>query len=365
MSPCAHGAYEFFEVYFNDCVYNARDAVGFAAGVLSIGAWLVAQMPQIVSNCRNRSADALSAWFLAEWLLGDTCNLIGLLLVGDQLPTMTYTAMYFICMDTVLIMQYIYYGTLQRRRERARSLCARPRPHHAPPHHRLHAPAPHTHALPPYRPLPSEASCDMEGLAVGRARGGGDPAALGDLPPDLLSGKGERQSGGAGRLAIKRARGGGSPPTLGGPPTQGAPAGGGGGGEALLRWPFLVGAHPEWARVAGMAVGWVSSAFYVGSRVSQIVKNAQRRSAEGLALSMFAAAICANCLYGAGILLRSYSAAELLGSAPWLLGSLGTVALDMVIFVQGTHYARKKCLALQQLPGSGFAADPARSPAQA
>ena len=37
---------------------------------------------------------------------------------------------------------------------------------------------------------------------------------------------------------------------------------------------------------------------------------------------------------GAGILLRSYSAAELLGSAPWLLGSLGTVALDMVIFVQ-------------------------------
>ena len=36
----------------------------------------------------------------------------------------------------------------------------------------------------------------------------------------------------------------------------------------------------------------------------------------------------------AGILLRSYSAAELLGSAPWLLGSLGTVALDMAIFVQ-------------------------------
>ena len=42
---------------------------GFVAGVLSIGAWLVAQMPQIVSNFRNRSADALSAWFLAEWLL--------------------------------------------------------------------------------------------------------------------------------------------------------------------------------------------------------------------------------------------------------------------------------------------------------
>ena len=48
---------------------SARDVVGFVAGVLSIGAWLVAQMPQIVSNFRSRSADALSAWFLAEWLL--------------------------------------------------------------------------------------------------------------------------------------------------------------------------------------------------------------------------------------------------------------------------------------------------------
>lgn len=63
---------------------------------------------------------------------------------------------YFICADTVLIMQFIYYGTLQRRRERLRSLRSRPRPHHAPPHHRLHAPSPHAHALPPYRPLPSE-----------------------------------------------------------------------------------------------------------------------------------------------------------------------------------------------------------------
>lgn len=37
---------------------------------------------------------------------------------------------------------------------------------------------------------------------------------------------------------------------------------------------------------------------------------------------------------GAGIMLRSYSWAELLGSAPWLLGSFGTVSLDIVIFLQ-------------------------------
>ena len=51
------------------------------------------QAPQIVRNARTRSASALSPWFLAEWLLGDTANLIGCLLAGDALRTMTLTAM--------------------------------------------------------------------------------------------------------------------------------------------------------------------------------------------------------------------------------------------------------------------------------
>jgi hypothetical protein len=51
------------------------------------------QAPQIIRNARTRSAAALSPWFLAEWLLGDTCNLIGCLLTGDQLRTMVFTAM--------------------------------------------------------------------------------------------------------------------------------------------------------------------------------------------------------------------------------------------------------------------------------
>jgi len=49
---------------------------------------------------------------------------------------------------------------------------------------------------------------------------------------------------------------------------------------------------------------------------------------------MFACAIAANCLYGGGILLRAYTWRDLVTSAPWLLGSLGTVILDFVIFSQ-------------------------------
>lgn len=42
---------------------------GFSLGMASILFWLVAQMPQIISNFRNQSAEALSPFFLAEWLL--------------------------------------------------------------------------------------------------------------------------------------------------------------------------------------------------------------------------------------------------------------------------------------------------------
>lgn len=43
--------------------------VGFGLGLASIAFWMVAQIPQLVANYRRKRADALSPWFLAEWLL--------------------------------------------------------------------------------------------------------------------------------------------------------------------------------------------------------------------------------------------------------------------------------------------------------
>jgi len=87
-------------------------------------------------------------------------------------------------------------------------------------------------------------------------------------------------------------------------------------------------------RLLGDVLGWASSLFYLGSRVSQICKNISRRSAEGLSLAMFGCAIIANITYGLGILLRTYTWHNLRSSLPWILGSLGTVALDFCIFAQ-------------------------------
>jgi hypothetical protein len=81
-------------------------------------------------------------------------------------------------------------------------------------------------------------------------------------------------------------------------------------------------------------LGYCSSALYLTSRLSQICKNQQRGSAEGLAISMFLTAIAANSAYGASILLRSATWPQLRSSLPWLIGSLGTVCLDLTIAVQ-------------------------------
>ena len=87
-------------------------------------------------------------------------------------------------------------------------------------------------------------------------------------------------------------------------------------------------------RVAGNCLGYISSFFYLLSRASQIFKNWQRSATEGLSLSMFACTITANLFYGAGIIVRAESWDALAVAAPWLLGSLGTVGLDLTIFAQ-------------------------------
>jgi hypothetical protein len=99
----------------------------------------------------------------------------------------------------------------------------------------------------------------------------------------------------------------------------------------------------RWRRPAGAAFGFASCALYLFSRLAQLRRNWSRRSVEGLALGMFALAIAANALYGAAILLRARAPASLAASAPWLLGSLGTVALDAAILGQARLYgARRK-----------------------
>lgn len=65
---CEAGASLWIEAWFGDCVYSAWELTSFYIGLSSLMFWLIAQVPQFISNWRFQSADALSPWFLFQWL---------------------------------------------------------------------------------------------------------------------------------------------------------------------------------------------------------------------------------------------------------------------------------------------------------
>ncbi|WZH49104.1 PQ loop repeat-domain-containing protein [Fusarium acuminatum] len=84
-------------------------------GSISLTSWICLLLPQLFANYKAKSADGLSMAFLIVWLLGDITNLIGALFTRLA-PTAIALAGYFCIADIVLIGQALYYNTLNARR---------------------------------------------------------------------------------------------------------------------------------------------------------------------------------------------------------------------------------------------------------
>ncbi|GIL75733.1 hypothetical protein Vretimale_15280 [Volvox reticuliferus] len=431
---CDPGANPWVEKYFHDCVMDYRDAIGFALGLCSIFVWLTAQIPQFLSNVKNQSSEALSIWFLVEWFAGDTLNLLGCLIQGQQLPTTTILAAYFVLMDVIMLLQYIYYGALQARRKRLRARASRKR------HGHRHASAAHHHnrdeSYLQVAPLLndggtnhdfSELSSGPESSTVATPVGGSvklfsesggsvaaasrkglltltaataaglsvvcmavfafhpdaatsplrferhllslnnqhqDPTAVHDGAGGDDFGAGGISSSGAGnsrssvatfRLA---ATGTGAalslvgrslasvfyPPAFGGTFLRSGSSDSDSGGGDDSRSPgacsFL---NCDVALVAGTVMGYLSTCFYLASRVSQIRKNLARRSTEGLSPVMFVLTMSANMCTGVSIVLRLRSLEQVKEQLPWMCGTFGTIALDMTLFYQAITLGHEHC----------------------
>jgi uncharacterized protein with PQ loop repeat len=375
---------------FGDCLHSEAERASFTLGLLSICCWLGAQLPQVVKNARTGTAESLSPFFLAslhthcsllsegglaagvartrtlvasltrargrqaQWLAGDTCNLLGCLLSATVLPTQTATAVYYLGMDFVMISQACVLGARARRRKR-RAAALLPGD--------LGDEEDYRAAL---RAALLRADGDSEARAA--AASAADAAATADAAPPARV---------APRLAAAAAG------TLGGA----AWLTGGGGGEAaaaaagaaarrllsaasppgalcqkpdddcallgVCSLPFCCGSDKVSAARASFAtaLAWLSAACYLGSRVAQLRRNAAAKSAadggagaEGLSMAMFLTAVLANTLYGTSVLLRAAVAPHLsealVAAAPWLMGSLGCCVLDFVICRQAVAGAR-------------------------
>ncbi|KAG6551353.1 hypothetical protein Mapa_007139 [Marchantia paleacea] len=530
---CEPNANLFVKEWFSDCVYTSWDLAGFCIGLSSVLFWIVAQLPQFISNIKHQSADALSPWFLFQWLSGDSFNLLGCLLTGDQLATETLTATYFIFADCLIISQYIFYSirakeklVLEEEEKEAEDVVIKAVTEYQPPTpddllefrkrlakmtivipdsgedllykhdtggpvqdqngshllanlhqyhpvtyvagrsgaamiaHAMQSPlsidqSPRADVVKKFLATPSEQekgrfttqNLGDKTKAEAQIRANGcltreelirclqrrtEILEHGDLlqlecqrlfssekemqrqkrlvanrygldcgPPhasrvtihhtsSLLkheverrrtrlknkrvilhnlvakppvrgaaclasfiavgtstkyfktSGRSERlqpRTAGYRRMLVERLpivlKRSGSPSVAGGL-------------SSLKALPKTVGVLCEesfrspWVKSVGAWLGWASSGLYLGSRISQIALNRRRQSADGLSLAMLTCAACANSCMGISILMRSESWNELGAKAPWLLGSLGTVSMDIFIVFQAKYFESRK-----------------------
>ncbi|XP_072283066.1 lysosomal amino acid transporter 1 homolog [Pyxicephalus adspersus] len=113
-SDCPNGT-EWVWNIFNECASDARDLASVTLGLFSILCFIAASFPQYYRSCKTGNMDeALSIWFLLGWLAGDSCNFVGAFL-SHQLPIQTYTAVYYVLADIVMLSLYVYYKNRNQR----------------------------------------------------------------------------------------------------------------------------------------------------------------------------------------------------------------------------------------------------------
>lgn len=63
---CAKWAIE----YLKYCICGTKEGVSLGLGVISVVTWTVAEIPQIITNYKQKSTEGLSLTFLATWIIG-------------------------------------------------------------------------------------------------------------------------------------------------------------------------------------------------------------------------------------------------------------------------------------------------------
>lgn len=322
----------------NPVPLTAHEALSGIFGSISLCAWIFVLVPQLYENYTSSSASGVSLLFISIWLLGDITNLIGSIW-AQLVPTVTALAVYFCFADAVLIVQVVYYEYWYNRARKGEIL---------------------------------DVDGDEEEPLLGRRTSGGSIGLPGSHVRDRrrsshgqANGAGGAETTGGSRRSSALAkidedaeddRPSAKRPWLINVPGILAICILGTAGWAIC---FKTGvwtphATPEEERrglpggkdkstpLGAEILGYISAVAYLGARIPQIVKNWREQSCEGLSLLFFLLSLAGNLTYGAGILFHSTDSDYIVKNLPWLIGSLGTIAEDVLIFVQFKLYADGK-----------------------
>lgn len=275
---CPNGSRWVWE-YIGECADDARDMASIYLGLFSILCFVMSQAPQYHQSCKTGNMDsALSIWFLLLWLGGDSCNMVGSYL-ADQLPLQTYTAIYYVAADLLMLSMYAYYK-LKNKRQRRQSV--------------LHV-------------VGVACVIGFTGSLIHLPAGGAQHEISAFRSRTLLSTSDSNQV----RAFTNK-------------------------------------------EIIGFTIGSVSSVLYLCSRLPQIFTNFKRKSTEGVSYFLFALVILGNTTYGLSVLLKNPDGGQgessyMIHHLPWLIGSLGTLTLDVIISFQFFIYRNSPSLQINHV----------------
>jgi uncharacterized protein with PQ loop repeat len=262
-----------------------RAAIANVAGSTSLACWIVLLLPQLIEQWRTKSADGISIGFLVIWALGDIANLLGALW-AKLLPEVILLALWYCIADTMLIISWWYYKN-NNSKEVVEDEEGQEDPTQ-PLLNRRNSAAAHQHEHHDHDTL-------TEAIEETTEQGSVFTRII--LPILFVIA--------AGILGFVLSSGSGEQPE---PSTD------------LDMGPQIL--------------GYISAFLYLGARIPQIIQNHRRRSVYGLSLLFFIFSTMGNLTYALQILIYRYDSKWIILNLSWLLGSLGTIFEDVVIFIQ-------------------------------
>ncbi|KAJ8106460.1 hypothetical protein ONZ43_g7057 [Nemania bipapillata] len=286
-----------------------NEALSGIFGSVSLTAWICLLIPQLITNYKAKSAEGLSMGFLAIWLFGDVTNLSGALVTGLA-PTATALAGYFCISDLILITQCVYYNVRNARSARRRRSSTIAPSEDEPLLRRNSTNPPSSHIQHSHHEEPS-----LHGIK--RVATGDDELTSGNSwISNSLAIFAIYIVGAAGWFVSYRF-GAWDKPDDAAAPDSSSPA-----------------------AISGMVLGYASAICYLCARIPQIIKNYRQKSCEGLALLFFLFSLTGNMMYGLSVFSYSQDSEYLVKATPWLVGSLGTMIEDGIIFYQFSIYSQ-------------------------
>lgn len=307
-------------------------------GSISIACWVIVFVPQIYENFYRKSSEGLSLLFIVLWLAGDVFNVVGAMM-QHLLLTMIILAAYYTLADIILLIQCLFYGSEEKID-----------PIHLSPANPIsenvledvfheHQPLLNTSNS---SPVPLHGSI-MERIDefTNSNNNNNDSASMGNLAsinPTPLTGIPEDDINSilkqeTSQFTIK---------------------------DLFIVTTVILGGFLSWyisyCHKSGESIskpeltmnwlaqlfGYVSAILYLGSRIPQILLNYQRKSCEGISFLFFLFAFLGNTTFIFSVLVIAKDTKYLIINAPWLIGSLGTLFMDGVIFLQFFYYKNYK-----------------------